>query len=338
MKKEQILADKLTAFNQKYPFILKFIAFAANTAFRVAGFFLYFSNLLQKPQKLTTIGFTLDQSLTDKYKLYLKEIKRHQDKHGFIMSNHCDSLLFTSLASFGGMRGVDITKACDRDGKWHRRPIDNPCYPEHSKSTISRDMLLGLLYFIYKDKNLTLAEDLWDYGIKNNWIMGDGDVSRIYMTPGLQATLAELIYFLGGKNYRFARNMPQTWPKGLDGYQAHLQALHIGLRMMLVGHTKKMSKVVNDLCYRQGENPLFWLLNYLCNGIGRGSFNSALLNEKLFPSDRLPASKDRKGNWLQERDFGKDWESDFLSNKEHTGGDYLFLVALYNEFLGDEAV
>jgi hypothetical protein len=270
-------------------------------------------------------------ALRKKHNLYRSLMeKSHTDKNGFIMYHECDSLLFSCLVNAAMNKHFNVEAAMDETGAWHRRPLDHgSCYPERSGSTISRDMLLGLMFYIWRQKRLDLATDLFDYGKKNSWIMGKGDIARIYMTPGLQSTLAEIIYRLGGKNYFIRRNIPQLYGK-TNGYAAHLDVIHLRLREELLDKPVG-KKLFNYHADREQMNPLF---QYLA-----GNFNKAysiLMSEKYWPSDRLPTSKDRQEEWLVQRDYSK--ERDWISSpshdtkKEHSGGDFLFVSGL---ILGD---
>lgn len=325
----QAQADRTTKFFQKYPRLLGLLVSTVNVGARVLALFARPKFRLSKPIPLSKEQeFEAHKTLAPKYALYRTKISDRQDQYGFIESDHCDSLLFTSLAAVAGMNGVQILAARDKDGRWHRRPTHRPCYPNGSRSTISRDMLLGLLWYIWSKKDLQLAKDLWQAGKRDNWIMGEGDIARIYFTPGLQATLAEIIYRLGGPNYWLSRRMPQSWSKMTKDYGSHLQALHLALRASLLGGMdSKMLDVSKHLNKKQPHNPLF---KYLVARYDTGDFSSvikSLGNKNWWPEDRLPTEKDRRGSWLQERDYGHNWEPG-EGDRTHTGGDFMFIYHL----------
>lgn len=273
---------------------------------------------------------SLRDKVQDKYGLYLSASKSHQDADGFIDTDHCDSLLFSGLYGAAGA-DVNIEAARDATGKWHRRPLAHPeCFPKDSQSEISRDMYLGLLWYIWEYQRLDLAEDLFAYGEENNWIMGEGLVSRTYFTPGLQATLAELIYRLGGENHYVYRSTPQSYAKN-DGFAAHLDALHILLRAKMMGEIEdKALEIVAYNYNRMPSNPLFAYAYHLYVDGDQTYTMGILLNEAYFPADRLPTTHDRCESWLSQRDVGPDWEPCGLdqSAKEHSGGDFLFVANL----------
>lgn len=187
--------------------------------------------------------------------------------------------------------------------------------------------MLGLLWFIWDRKDLELAQGLFDYGRSHDWIMGLGDISRIYFTPGLQATLAELLYRLGGQNHSAYRCMPQAYSKN-KGFAAHLDTLHLLLRAELTGSVPAKALALMKWNYdRVPENALF---SYAWHQYSEGDQDETyalLLNPKWWPSDRLPTSQDRSEAWLTQRDPGSDWEpsNDGLT---HSGGDFLFVAKL----------
>lgn len=267
--------------------------------------------------------------LKTKYSLY-KDLSRSQaDSKGHIMTDECDSVLFSGL--YGTTMPVELTLARDSNGMWHRRALNYPeCYPTDSSSTISRDMLLGVMWYALVNNRLDIAEDLFEYGKSHDWIMGQGDISRIYFTPGLQATLAELVYRLGGENHRSYRSIPQTYSKNI-GFAAHLDILHILLRAELEGFMPDSAFQNMEYNYeRSPKNPLFSYAHHKFTDGDQTETINFLLNSSLFPADRLPTTHDRCEPWLTQRDPGKDWEPCGLDSvpKTHSGGDLLFVARL----------
>jgi len=284
------------------------------------------SNEGEEPKAPETQDLTL---LKEKYNTYIKLSRAYQDQHGFILTDECDSLLVTGL--YGTVKGVstpDILKARDANGMWHRRPLTHPeCYPDHSKSTISRDAFTGLFWFIWVNKRLKIAEELWTYGEKNDWIMGEGDITRTFINPGFKATLAELIFRLGGKN-RPERFFPTDKFRN-NGYEAHLSALLITLNSDM---RKEISSDDLDLMkYHTDRSPRNALFQFTYHKYTDGDYSSVLstlMDEELFPSDRLPTTYDRLGDWLWARDDDVNWVPSSTTYREHTGGDFLFMASL----------
>ena len=271
-------------------------------------------------------------ALTDKYKLYSSLVVSQQDAQGFINTDTCDSLLFTGLlgSGIGSTNTINLPAAEDNLGAWHRRPLSYPeCYPDGAASTISRDMLLGVMWYSYTNKRLDIAQDLWSYGVTHNWVMGKGDVARIYFTPGLQATLAELIYRLGGENHQSARNIPQVYSQN-TGYQAHLDLLQIGLIGEL---TSKLDddalSIVTYNYHRAPQNPLFSYVYHKYTDGNQTETITSLMDTSLFPNNRLPTNLDRDAPWINERD-PIDWAPAPTGTplRVFSGGDLIFVAGL----------
>ena len=257
-------------------------------------------------------------TLKTKYNKYLELLPQIQDEFGFVESQECDSLLFTSLLGCIPEVKINIDAAFDaKTGMWQRRPTNCPCYPEHSASTISRDQLLGLAWYAYYNKRLDISESVIKYALKNKLVMGEGELSRTLMTPSLLSTYCYISYRLGGPNRWWLRWIPDIESKHTEGYQAHLTVLHILLRNELTGKQKN-TKILQYHADRQPLNPLFLIaIN------DKDTARDVLMQQEWFPNDRLPSSSDRKAQWLPMRDEGSDWDS-CREGKVHSGGDFLF--------------
>jgi hypothetical protein len=260
--------------------------------------------------------------LTEKVELYKGLLNAVQDSDGFIDTDHCDSLLFTGL--LGSVPGVtvNIRQAREESGRWQRRPLTyEACFPDHSKTTISRDMLLGVLWYAFTHRDLELVENLWSYGQAHSWIMGDGQRDIVWM-PDFQSTVAQLIYKLGGADHR-ERLVPLVWPPKQVGFRAHIIALHILLRNQIYGTIELTGKqFLKEQADRQPRNPLFQ-----CANGNTASALEVLLDSRYWPTDRLPTSDDRCEGWLPQRDFGDDWVP-CEGDRQHSGGDFLFNASL----------
>jgi len=158
------------------------------------------------------------------------------DEYGWDVNSKCDGLLFNSLWAIAGAP-VDIEKARDSEGKWYRHASQS-CYEDGgATSEISRDMILGLLLYVWEYKRLDILQSLIKYGESHNWRMGEGDKTKTGIRLNLKATIYELQYRLGGGD-SYHRHWPQSWDEPVPfslaimnpGYQTHLQVLHIYLR------------------------------------------------------------------------------------------------------------
>lgn len=184
-----------------------------------------------------------------------------QDQHGFVATDHCDSTLFSGMLSAGGMR-VNMTAAEKSPGEWLRRPTS---YPEcwgcgKSRSTISRDMLLGVYWDAWRHGDLPMLERLWRYGVKHGWRMGKGRWfgADTVMNTAMISTLAQMIYRLGGENHWIARRLPTFWSVKDEHYKNRLTALHLGLRREVFGPLGWYARdTVLELAELFPDNPLF---------------------------------------------------------------------------------
>jgi hypothetical protein len=279
------------------------------------------------------------EEIKAKYELYMSLQPTVEDQLGWILVKDCDALLFTSLNTVSGRR-PNLLAARDENGQWFRRPlVYESCYPKNSASSISRDMFVGLMYAVWRTKQLGVALDLYDFGESNNWVMGKGDPSRTLFSPSLQSTLAEMIYRMGGQDKVIARNLPQIWVPGLTDYQLHLALLHIALRGELYGFVSApMREVISEAAGRETNNALAALLyaKYISGDLDHAA--DLLLNQGWWPADRLPTTGDRRAEWITQRQFyGSDGEvnPDWLpvegTSVPHTGGDFLFVAKLFLE-------
>lgn len=189
-----------------------------------------------------------------------------QDPHGFVLTEHCDSTFFSGLLGASGYQ-VDMTAAEVGPGQWLRRPTS---YPEcwgcgKSRSTISRDMLLGVYWWAWEHQDLGLLERMWDYGVRHFWRMGRGRYwgADTIMNPAMISTLAQMIYVLGGKNHWVARRLPTWWSvtqKPGQFYVNRLTAIHLILRREIYGQLGWQAQLTTwDLANTWKDNPLFQL-------------------------------------------------------------------------------
>lgn len=255
--------------------------------------------------------------LSEQKRFYLEQAKPLQDKHGFIESKECDSLLFSGLA-WGSGFDVDIREA-EFGGAWFRTP-DRRCYDEgRSSSDISRDMLVGLEFGAYLTKDHILLNELYDFGDSHKWVMGRGPLDYTYFLPQFQNTLRILI----GKD----DNLPEVWVDPLKDHQRHIVALNIILRGEAEGNIRDDElKILEKFKKLEPRNALF---QYGVHRFKDGDQSDTIvLLDELFPKDHLPTNEDRCGRWLWERSETNPAWRPCKEKKRHTGGDFIFLVTL----------
>ena len=266
----------------------------------------------QKPKHPPVDTVSPVEKLRTKHNNYLAWSSSQRDEHGWVDDTKCDGLLFNSLyAVAGGDIDIEAAQQVDEPGRWYRHAAQD-CYETGgSASTISRDMFIGLFTWIWKEKRSDLIEAIIEYGqarrdALGNWIMGDGDIFRITITPSLKATACELSYRLGGPEYKLCRALPQVFSTCSD-YECHLQALHIDLRGELRGGiTDKELDRLNALTEQFPRNGLFAALRAKYTDGDMSRAIELLLDGELFPNDRLPTTQDRCTFYLFQRDEERD--------------------------------
>lgn len=236
-------------------------------------------------------GYKATEELKELREVYLNLVKDVQDDDGFVDTDKCDSLLHSALLGAGGAT-VHLSAAREESGRWLRRPQSyQECLASGgSRSTISRDMLLGVMWYAWATRDLKMAEDLWSFGESRDWKMGDSDnsadgISRIYMTPTMQATLAELIHRLGGANHTI-RKLPARNIGNQTGFRMHLELLDLILwREMTGAYSLLEIGIIDTYLARHPSNAL---VNYAAGRYGKAD----RLLRLHHPEGRLPTSAD----------------------------------------------
>ena len=259
--------------------------------------------------------------LSHKFDFYLSETEKLKNQFGWI-TDDCDSLLWNSLyKSIGG--NIDLNIARDDSGKWFRNP-SHDCYPARSKSSISQDMLLGLMFATYHDKDLDRIEKLIQYGESNpgplgTWKMGEGDQFRTLMRPPLQ-NLA----------YKIRNHLRQGKEFKVLDFTDHLSILHLFLLAKLQNGASQES--VLWFRYYADKSPKNALFSAIAKRYGiavKIDPNQTLMDETVFPSDRLPTSADRCEPYLWQRDEGSnDWKPCPNESEIHPGIDFLIAAGI----------
>jgi len=249
----------------------------------------------------------------------------HRGDYGFVHTDRCDSLLLSSLVGCRKDFPVDIIQAKDESGYWHRRPLSLPeCYPEHSKSSMSRDMLIGLLVHA-TFKNNHLAWSTLNSIQNQNYVMGVGDPSRLIMMPGLERSFSKL----SGSNSTISKSY-QPWNGKLKGYAVKLELLHIMCLGKIDGGITESALACLKKYSDSSKDDILALLLYSLYSGDQSALKQAtslLLNEKLFPKNRLPTSKDRSVDWYFNAQNPNDVApSDDDEISEHPGMDFLFYM------------
>jgi len=246
--------------------------------------------------------------LSHKSMRYTTLIEPFRDHNGFILAEKCDSLLFSGLYS-AAVGGTNILAAYD-GSRWHRRPAHD-CSPTlgNSRSTISRDMILGLLWSIWKNKNLDIANQLMsDLRSKAYYLRGEGTPGELFMTPALINTLARIIQGLGGVTHSFELSF-RADISSKTGYISHLAVWHILLRGDITGKIpQKHFDLLSYHAKRNPLNPLFQAAYHKYLDKDQTIAIKLLLDKAEWPNITLPTSEQHCSEWVIQRDYTeKDW-------------------------------
>lgn len=276
-------------------------------------------------------------ALQEKSNLYVSLLPERLGPSGFLFTEVCDSLLFSGLlASAAPELGIDISAARNTAGQWFRRPVSMPeCYTEFqegrrgSRSTISRDMFTGLFWWLYTQKQAGLAENTLQYARDHDYVMGQGDPSRISLMPNLTRQLANIVSSLTGQS-QDEDNLPVTYATELTGYELHILTWQILLDARIHGGiTDRQLEVLADAVTRYPANPLYQAAYHKYTDGNQSEAIRLLLDTGHWPADRLPHSEtEHRSAWPLEDDPGPMWEPGIIEDwkPQPSGAE---LVAIY---------
>ena len=295
--------------------------------FLVATLFLVGCKSDNKEQK--SYSDRLDE-LKSKRDFYLEQTVTTQDQDGWIEAKKCDALLHNALYSVGG--GTDyqnLFKARDDSGQWFRRPAADCLSSGGSKSTISRDMLLGLMIAILANRDLEAIDALVKYGEDNDFKMGENDGSldgknRVRATPSFQSLMYQVRANLGGQP-NDKQKIPQDFTPFKKGFERHLAGLTILLRGLMRGGIDQIEQnTIRDYVKDDPNNALFWAIRNTFQEDDQAEAIGILLRQDLFPVDRLPTSSDRCNAYLwMHGEKPSDWDP-CDKGETHPAHDFLF--------------
>lgn len=227
---------------------------------------------------------------------------------GWAHGGGCDSLGFTALSKLaGGAQDVTITDAesSSEPGRWYRN-ASQTCYDlDQSASDISKDMFAMLLPYLYSIGDIKNLEEIYAYGKSTGWVMGRGPMSRTVITPPMIYMLQIMIGNLDSKSLEMTTTAKAGYEKHLDAISWYSQTLY--KKEMDLTDYEQLRKYTEE----QPRNALFQALYHKYKDGNQSAAIAILMDESLFPSDRLPTAKDRCEEYLWQRDentAAKDWQ------------------------------
>jgi hypothetical protein len=239
--------------------------------------------------------------------------------NGWAHQGGCDSLGFTALAKLaGGASEADIMQAEGEPGRWYRNP-GKRCFDDgKSKSDISKDMLMMLFPYLYATGDKQNLREIYEYGKANGNVMGRGPISRTFMTPPMVLLLQRLI----GMNLTEFPDSSKEVAKA--GYEKHLDAIDLLTKGMLGGGLDQIQyEEIRKYADANPKNALFVALYRKYRDGNQQQAIDILLDESIFPADRLPTARDRCEEYLWQRNGGSDWQP-CDSDQVHDGVDFIF--------------
>lgn len=253
---------------------------------------------------------------------------------GFVDSAHCDSLQHSGLMAAAGA-AIDMRAAEIEPGRWLRRPASLPeCWASgESRSTISRDQLLGVLWWAWTVKDAQAVRDLWNYGEPRTWVMGEGrfrgaDTVLSYNDIVLLAHLCARMDAGCGANYRKWALFSPILSGTPRGFERHLDILRIMLFWEVDGHPPfRGVERLRQHALEQLWNPLP-VAALASQGLADGVQVDSRLEALGYPMDRLPDSRDWCSHWIVETEDGSKPCPD--EGHLHSAGELLFMARLFS--------
>jgi hypothetical protein len=268
------------------------------------------------------------EQLAAKAERYEQWFLTKQDKSGFIEVAECDSLFMTGISN----PKAKLEVAEVSPGRWFRRPV---YYPEcwsvgASRSEMSRDGLLGVMYWAVENKRPDVLIRLWDYGAANNWIMARNGGEHAIFGPPHISLLAQALFYTSDGKYDFAvRHIRYPDVSAADGFVGHLQVLQWLMQKTIYGSILGSDRYLIE---QHAKNRPYNALMLFMNG-EHDKATDVLLNS--FPNDRLPNSTDWCADWINGQDFtGTGIYPCPEKSREHSGGDFLFVARLILAYNG----
>jgi len=185
------------------------------------------------------------ERLQAEYNLRLNELRTASLGHtaGWPSDADCDGALWAGVARAAGADWVDISAAVQADGRPTRIPYAD-CGPGDmgynggSATTVSNDMITGIMLGLYASNDPTTAKLLWDYGYTHAWIMGEPNwyAARVLLRPNGITMLARLLYSTSSGRYDYAARWSAViYGPVVEDYEGHLLLLGRYLQTRLGG-------------------------------------------------------------------------------------------------------
>jgi len=184
-----------------------------------------------------------------------------------------------------------------------------------------------LFPFLFMSGDQANLNEIYIYGKSKGWVMGRGPISRTIITPPIILSLQIMINRV--EPIPLPREIPE--PRVLlvkAGFEKHLDVVNWYSQTLVKGNMDLTDyEQLRKYTEEQPRNALMAALYHKYKTGDQSRTISILLDESLFPSDRLPTPRDRCEEYLWQRnDDPKDW-GPCDKDGSHDGVD--FLLAAY---------
>lgn len=212
---------------------------------------------------------------------------------GWPSKDDCDGTLWAGLASVAGVETVRIELAEHKSGEIHRRPY-TPCWydgQDHgSQTTVSRDMIVGYSWAMWRRRDKDAINRLARYGEVHGWKMGEPFADgRVMLTGNGIGLIGRMLKALDGPD-KLYRHIKPVFTK-VDGFERHLMILGIlmegevndSLAIKEVEVTKGARELLE---WARDQEPLNATAHAAAALYSNGDFNEA--TRLLLESDYVP--------------------------------------------------
>lgn len=284
----------------------------------------------------------MHRRLSIKAEKYKEWAMKQTDEYEWVGSK-CNGLFWNTIfVMVGGWAPITEAQSLETKGKWNFHPARD-CLPAKvagartgALSTIDELNLTALTLHFYREKNTQGILDLIAYGEGHNWYMGESvDEETAWretkMKDNLKNTLYNIRKKLSGENLPEGLAEWQMPPFNLKGEKAFAAGFEIFTRMQVRGAAS--AEDIGWFRYYSAREPRNGFLQAVYAQITDNYFRSALdigLNNKYFPQDRLPSTKDRCEEFLFRIEQNSPGFKPCPPAKIHSGIDLLLLNGIVN--------
>lgn len=273
----------------------------------------------------------VSEQVSMRVNLYRAEGKKYFDSKGLYHHKGSvgDSALFSCLAYAGGVTTFDPSVFFTPEGKPLRHP---DITPKDANAPISKDMVSGLLWCMYKlgktdpQKALGLINKMIDYGrdhhVAGNWNFCSDEDVKVYginsttlagkciMTPAVMKDVHRVAKWLGrpcDDRCKLAMSLGVDIPNTPDGFEGHLAVIGTTRNGLVEGALNDNSlKQLKTMADRNPNNGLYSAAYERFKSGNQERTWEILTNPKYFPADRVADNTNYCTDYLFQRDELKD--------------------------------